>query len=83
MLLSEANGRVAGTFPGVKYVPRAKVRVTQSWDEPLVLRLAAMGEPSTGKSAALALVMKQLTLKDTSTALPLRMKHPAPIETPE
>jgi hypothetical protein len=44
-------------------VPR--VRVTQSWDEPLVLWLAAVREPSTGKSAALALVMK-LTLKDTS-----------------
>jgi hypothetical protein len=47
----------------------------------LVLWLAAVREPSTGKSAALALVMK-LTLKDTSTACPLRMKHPAPIETP-
>jgi hypothetical protein len=57
------------------------VRVTQSWDEPLVLWLAAVREPSTGKSAALALVMK-LTLKDTSTAWPLRMKHPPPIETP-
>ncbi|MBI2739218.1 MAG: DUF3987 domain-containing protein [Rhodospirillales bacterium] len=31
-----------------------RVRVTPAWDEPLVLWLAAVGEPSTGKSAALA-----------------------------
>ena len=31
-----------------------RVRVTPAWDEPLVLWLAAVGEPWTGKSAALA-----------------------------
>ena len=31
-----------------------RVRVTPAWDEPLVLWQAAVGEPSTGKSAALA-----------------------------
>ncbi|WP_421999577.1 DUF3987 domain-containing protein [Reyranella sp.] len=31
-----------------------RVRVTPAWDEPLVLWLAAVGEPSSGKSAALA-----------------------------
>jgi hypothetical protein len=31
-----------------------RVRVTPAWDEPLVLWQAVVGEPSTGKSAALA-----------------------------
>ena len=31
-----------------------RIRVTPAWDEPLVLWLSAVGEPSTGKSAALA-----------------------------
>lgn len=31
-----------------------RVRVTPAWDEPLVLWLATVGDPSTGKSAALA-----------------------------
>lgn len=37
-----------------------RVRVTPAWDEPLVLWLAAVGEASTGKSAALAPMLRLL-----------------------
>ena len=39
-----------------------RVRVTPAWDEPLVLWQAVVGEPSTGKSAALAPVRRLLDL---------------------
>src|SRR5215204_1155512 len=37
-----------------------RVRVTPAWDEPLVLWLAAVGEASTGKSSALAPMLRLL-----------------------
>lgn len=37
-----------------------RVRVTQSWEEPLVLWCAAVGSPSSGKSSALGLVRRIL-----------------------
>jgi hypothetical protein len=40
----------------------ARVRVTPAWDEPLVLWQAVVGEPSTGKSAALAPMRRLLTV---------------------
>ncbi|MBI2714275.1 MAG: DUF3987 domain-containing protein [Rhizobiales bacterium] len=39
-----------------------RVRVTPAWDEPLVLWQAVVGEPSTGKSAALAPMRRLLDL---------------------
>ena len=39
-----------------------RIRVTPAWDEPLVLWLAVVGEPSTGKSAALAPMRRLLDL---------------------
>ncbi|GEP53957.1 DUF3987 domain-containing protein [Reyranella soli] len=39
-----------------------RVRVTPAWDEPLILWQAVVGEPSTGKSAALAPMRRLLDL---------------------
>jgi hypothetical protein len=46
-----------------------RVRVTPAWDEPLVLWLAAVGEPSTGKSAALAPLRRLLEVVEQERQL--------------
>jgi hypothetical protein len=45
------------------------VRVTPAWSEPLVLWLAAVGEPSTGKSAALAPMRRLLEVVEQERRL--------------
>jgi len=60
-LLSVLAGVAAVCGAGVR------VRVTPAWDEPLVLWLAAVGGPATGKSAALA-PMRRL-LEDVEAGL--------------
>src|ERR1700754_5172654 len=56
VLQSALAGVAAVTGAGVR------VRVTPAWDEPLVLWQAVVGEPSTGKSAALAPMRRLLGL---------------------
>ncbi len=48
--------------------PASLVRVTPAWDEPLVLWLALVGEPSTGKSAALAPMRRLLERRRAGAA---------------
>ena len=46
------------------------VRITPAWSEPLVLWQAALGEPSTGKSSALAPMRRLLgTIEEERRAL--------------
>ncbi len=46
-----------------------RVRVTPAWDEPLVLWQAVVGEPSTGKAAALAPMRRLLGLLEEELRL--------------
>ena len=48
-----------------------RVRVTPAWTEPLVMWQAMVGEPSTGKSAALA-PMRRLLAYDRAGTVPAR-----------
>jgi hypothetical protein len=61
---SPADYVVQSVLAGVAAVCGAgvRVRVTPAWDEPLVLWQAVVGEPSTGKSAALAPMRRLLDL---------------------
>ena len=63
VLQSVLAGIVAVCGAGVR------VRVTPVWDEPLVLWLAAVGEPSTGKSAALAPMLRLLEVVEQERQL--------------